>query len=210
MSSGCFGGNIISLRWENFFPSFFANTFDNKGNSCCQILLIAVWIKARLLRENKKWIQTDLSSISWHSDRSMAPTCTRLKRLFQKKNSMTNTTDTWRWHVCDKNSAKLIFTFHFSKKKCFTTWVNELCDLCVYTWRCHLDERCWWPHFKVEKTIYISCQHIQQHVMYTCVQTLRDFFPPKLWSCHKSRYLRNDFGNKSFNIFFGYCKSKKV
>lgn len=85
VSSGCFGGNIISLRWENLFPSFFANTFDNKGNSCCQILLIAIWIKARLLRENKKWIQTDLSSISWHSDRSMAPTCTRLKRLFQKK-----------------------------------------------------------------------------------------------------------------------------
>lgn len=116
VSSGCFGGNIISLRWENFLPSFFANTFDNKGNSCCQILLIAVWIKARLLRENKKWIQTDLSSISWHSDRSMAPTCTRLKRLFKKKNSKTNTTDTWRWHVCDKNSTKLIFTFHFSKK----------------------------------------------------------------------------------------------
>lgn len=35
-------------------------------------------------------------------------------RDFILRNSMTNTTDTWRWHVSDKNSAKLIFIFHFS------------------------------------------------------------------------------------------------
>lgn len=111
-------------------------------------------------------------------------------RDFILRNSMTNTKDTWRWHVSDKNSAKLIFIFHFSEKNVL---LHESMSymICVFIhWDAILmkdvdDLILSWSNYLHQLSTHSASCKVYMCIGITCVSS-------ELWSCYRSRYLRKE------------------